>query len=751
MREPRAPQRLRLRLLALAAIPLVAGAPRVVLADGAPVTEAEAAPESDSIEALAGRVKVDEFNPDVKEKDGSETKPVRGGVLRVRMPGDPKSLNPMNDNDEPTRQVYQYLGQRMAQRDRETFEWLPMLARWWAVRDTVLLQDGTVHEGRVVSESEDAIVFAPGVSRFTFADCDLARFEPESGAAPTAFQAQETALPDGVGRVVPKPDTGLPEVTGRLERPAAGRFTVWVHEAPRETVTIPRADIKIVLEGEEGAQEAVPALRREVVLDFHLRDGVKWHDGQPVTADDVVFSFDCIQNPAVDAADLRQFFVDLEAYEKTGPLAVRFRYKKQFFLAFGSIADSAYVYPRHRFEPEKFAGDREGFGRYFNAHKDHQGPIGCGPYRFVRWEHGRQLEVARFDGWWASSPPGPDGVRPPVVPWIDPLQPYLDRLRWIFIEDKNAALKALADGEVDADFDIEPSTWEQADTNAPAFTRRYVRARFLQPLYTYIGWNMERKGAGPERQFFADRRVRLAMSLLIPTERILEEIHNGQGERVTGPFFKYGPFSDRGVEAVPFNVRRAQMLLDEAGWIDHDGDGIRDRDGVSFEFEYLIHNMRDYHQKIADICKEAIERAGVRMIIKKLDWSTFVDTVRDQNFDAVRFAWGEPSCIDADPFQIWHGSQAGGRGANYVSWKDPETDRICLQVRREHDVRARQVLLRRLHRRLHREQPYTFMFNFYSLYFYARKFRNVRFMIIGENPYVYSEWYVPKDLQGSGQ
>src|SRR5690606_28719773 len=127
--------------------------------------------------------------------------------------------------------------------------------------------------------------------------------------------------------------------------------------------------------------------------------------------------------------------------------------------------------------------------------------------------------------------------------------------------------------------------------------------------------------------------------------------------------------------------------------IDHDGDGIRDRDGVKFEFEYLIHNMRDYHQKIADICKEAIERAGVRMIIKKLDWSTFVDTVRDQNFDAVRFAWGEPSCIDADPFQTWHSSQAGGRGSNYVSWKDPETDRICMQARRELDIRARQELL----------------------------------------------------------
>src|SRR5688500_5998992 len=87
-----------------------------------------AAPEADSIEALAGPVKVDEFNPDVLAKDGSESQPVRGGVLRIRSAGNPKSLNPMCDSDSSTREVYYYLGQTLAARDRETFEWLPVLA-----------------------------------------------------------------------------------------------------------------------------------------------------------------------------------------------------------------------------------------------------------------------------------------------------------------------------------------------------------------------------------------------------------------------------------------------------------------------------------------------------------------------------------------------------------------------------------------------------------------------------------------------
>ncbi len=710
----------------------------------APVAADDRAP--DALEALARPVPVDEFNPDVTAKDGSESKPVRGDVLRVRSPGDPKSLNPLCDNDAPTQQVYQYLGERLAHRDRETFEWLPALARWWETRDTVTLTDGHTLAGRVLEERDDAVVFAVGAARVTLADCDLERFEAADGQA-TAFQAARTSLPAGPGRLVARPGTGIPPLAGTLSRPPAGRYTVWLDTTPDVVRTIPRAEVAVVLEGEEGARIAVPAVRREVDFVLHLREGVRWHDGQPLGVADVEFTFTTAMNPAVDSAEARQKFVDLASWRARDERSVHFRFKRQFFGAFGSVAFDTWIYPRHRFQPERFEGAADAFGKHFNAHKDHQGPVGAGPYRFVKWARGQQLEVARFDGWWASPPPGPDGRRPVVVPWIDPERPYLDVLRWIFINDKQAAVKALEKGDVDADFDIEPTTWGDPATSRPDFVRRVVRARFLQPLYTYIGWNQRRKDAPPERQFFADRRVRQAMSHLVPKRRIMEEIHLGLAELVTGPFFAGGPFNDPTLAPVEENLRRARLLLDEAGWIDHDGDGVRDRDGVPFEFEYVIHNMRDYHQKIADINKEAIERAGVRMVIRKLDWGVFVDTVLDQKFDAVRFAWGEPSCIDTDPYQIWHSSQAQNRGSNYVSFRDEEVDRLIVEARRTLDLPERQRLLRRVHRKLHREQPYTFMFNFYALYFYARHLRNVRFTLIGEDPFLWSEWYVPKALQ----
>lgn len=693
---------------------------------------------------LSGFAPVDEFNPAVRVKDGSESKPVRGGTLRVRVPGDPKSLNPMCDNDSPTRQVHQYLRNDLVERDPETFEWLPMLARWFEIRDTVELTDGTRLEGRIISEDDAKVIFAPGVSRITIGEHDLERFETADGKS--FLFGSGKPFPTGVGTVVPKKDSGIPTLRGSIVRPPGGRYTVWIEQLPTAARTITRKDIAFALEGDEGAKQSVLALRREVAFLLHLRKGVLWHDRQPLTADDVIFSFDTIMNPAVDAAELRQYFEDLDTYEKVDDHTVHFRYKRQYFLAFGACVSSAYVYPKHRFQPERFDGAPEQFGKHFNEHKDHSAPVGVGPYKFSKWERGKIVEIVRNDDWWCT--PMVDGQRISLVPWVHPLRPFLDRIRWIIINNKAAALKALRNGEVDADFDIEPSTWTEGESNGPEFLSRFVRARFLQPLYTYIGWNQSRKGVGPERQFFADHRVRQAMTLLIPRRKILAEIHHGLGEIVTGPFFKYGPFADPSVRFEESNLRRAQLLLDAAGWIDHDGDGIRDRDGVSFRFDYVIHNMRDYHQKIADIVKESVERAGVRMSIRKLDWAVFVDTIQDQQFDAVRFAWGEPSCIDTDPFQIWHSSQAEGRGSNYISFANEEADRLILTGRRELDIPTRQRLFKRLHRLLAREQPYTFLFNFYSLYFYSRKFRNVRFCVIGEDPYVWSEWYIPKDLQG---
>ena len=181
----------------------------------------------------------------------------------------------------------------------------------------------------------------------------------------------------------------------------------------------------------------------------------------------------------------------------------------------------------------------------------------------------------------------------------------------------------------------------------------------------------------------------------------------------------------------------ARKLLQEAGWVDHDGDGIRDKDGIKFEFEYLIHNAKEYHQKIADIIKESLEEAGIVMNIRMIDWTIFAQTVAERNFDAVRFAWG--TGIDDDPFQIWHSTQIGGGGSNFIGFSNPDVDKIIEEGRNVFDPLKRWALFRQLHQIFYKEQPYTFLFSLDTLALYHKKFRGVKFYSSGYN---LNEWYI---------
>jgi peptide/nickel transport system substrate-binding protein len=722
---------------------------------------------------------VDEFNPAVTKKDGSESKPVQGGALRIRIPIAPKSLNRIVENGSQARLITSLMGAYLIDRHRETFEWLPYIARSWESRDALFLkpekegQDPIALEGLTISNDPKAkvIIFAVGAGTFTLGKHDLKSYDAAAGVAITKDHvvlkkngrtysgSLVKGKPDDSGKVAlavdmkwAKKETltfDAKEVRviasktyrGKVREGITGNKasqTIRVSTASNDIRTIDKSKVAIDSIKIGKRKKQIPALRQQVIMYFHMRDGVRWHDGPDVTPDDIVFTLDTIRNSNVDCAPLRSYFIDVKSCKKVSRRTVRFEYSKQYFRAL-SFCGSLYIMPRHAFQVDKFKGDEESFGKHFNKHEFNRKPVGCGPYRFSRWDsQTRQIEVVRNEDYYGKTA---------GLPYLHPQQPYLDKITWIVINKKEASIKEINKGTIDVDFDIEPLTWRDPENQSAEFTKSMVRAKYLRPLYTYIGWNQNRPGVKEGRQFFRDKNVRRAMTMLIDRATILKEIHGGLGERVTGPFYRHGPFHSGRVSAVQYAPERAKVLLDNAGWVDHDGDGIRDKDGVKFEFDYLIHNARAYHQKIADKIKESVEQAGIRMNIRKIDWRSFQNTVSDRKFDAVRFAWGEPSCIETDPYQIWHSSQAANRGSNYVSFRNDKADGLIERVRRSLDFKERQKLLKRFHRLVAEEQPYTFLFNFFNLYFYNKRFRNVKFYVIGEDSYELTEWYIPKELQ----
>ena len=278
---------------------------------------------------------------------------------------------------------------------------------------------------------------------------------------------------------------------------------------------------------------------------FKLRDDIHFSDGKPITTDDVIFTFETITNPGVDAASYANYFRDVERYEKINDREIKFYMKKVYFLSLGFLGGLP-IHPKHIYEfdnPEEFNTRRTD-------------PIGSGPYVFQKWDVGREVVLSRNENYWGK-------------------KPKIKKIVYRFITNDIAALQALQAGDVDYLRALPDQFAEKSKDEE--FRKKFHCLSYWDAAntgYFWIGWNQA-------RPFFADRKVRLAMTHLIDRKAIRDYILRNPEARIpTGPFYIYGPQSDPNIRPWPYDLERAKKLLDEAGWVDTDGDGIRDKNGV---------------------------------------------------------------------------------------------------------------------------------------------------------------------------
>ena len=646
-------------------------------------------------------VKLDRFNNNVTDAQRKNPKPLPGGILKVRLPGNPVLLNPILSTTSTANMVNSYIVDSLVKKNMETLEMRPWLAKYWEIRDLVKLKNGQTLSGKIIKKNENFIILEP-ITKITFALSDIKTINKN--------------------KIILKSNK---VISGKIKKL---KETLIIETSIKggKTRKIPVFEIQLKKQNIGGKVKNIPAVMKNSMFIFHIRKGIKWHDStkqkvNTLTADDVIFSYKTIMNPYVNAQVLRSYFNQIDEVKKLGKYKVSFTYIKPYFNAF-SICAGIPILPKHVFQQENFRGDKVRYAKAFNSHSYNRNPISCGPYKLVKWDHSKIIILKKFKNYWAKNA---------GLSYWAKSQPYLDEIHFIMILNKQAALKALLKKQIDADFDIEPSIWNDSLTNTADFKKNFVRCSELGILYTYIGYNSKTK-------FFNNKLVRQALTMLIPREKILKQIHFGLGRITTGPFYPKGPVYDHTIKPHEYNPEKAGELLTKAGWVDLDGDGIREKDGVKFDFEYLIHNMRDYHQRIADIIKEHVEQAGIKMTIRKLDWSIFTKKISEQKFDSIRLAWG--MSIDPDLFQIFHSSQSKGRGSNYVNYNNPEADSIMIKARQTFDNKKRWALNRQLHKIMHEDQPYTFLFNLNHLGFYNKNFRGVK-LYYSSTPYDFNEWY----------
>ena len=434
---------------------------------------------------------------------------------------------------------------------------------------------------------------------------------------------------------------------------------------------------------------------------FTLRKGLRWQDGKPLTTRDIVFTFETVKDPRVDAPHLRNYYRNLKTVEAIDDRKVRFTYSEPYFKTL-EMTGGMKIIPAHIFK----GGD-------FNTHPAGRKPMGSGPYSFVKWDTGREIVLERNENYW-----GPE--------------PNLKKIVFKIITDETVALQVLKRGEMDL-MGLRPIQWVR-QTKGKKFVRMFDKLQYYLPGYSFIGWNQK-------RVFFSDKRVRRAMTMLVDRENILEKILYGFGRVITGNFFYESSDYDKEIKPWPFDPKGAVELLEQAGWKDSDGDGIRDREGVPFRFEFTISSGSQFAEQMATILKDSLEKVGIDMRIRPLEWALFTKVLDDRTYDAVILGWSLP--IEADPFQVWHSSQVE-KGSNFVGFANKEADEIIEQARITFDREKRKMLYRRFHQIMHEEQPYTFLFVNKSLVALDKRFENVTVYSLGLDS---TEWYVPLERQ----
>ena len=264
--------------------------------------------------------------------------------------------------------------------------------------------------------------------------------------------------------------------------------------------------------------EAPPEISDDhLTYTFTIRDGVKWHDGRPLTTDDVLFTYKATMCPLVDSANKRSFLTDLADIQVDGR-KVRFLMNKPNVLNVGNLANIVPVVPKHVFDPEglldaftykdiigpKGKNDPKikKFAEELNKHPSNRAPVGTGPFKFEKWETGKEIVLARNDDYWGK-------------------KAYLDKLVLRIIPDNTAALTALKAGEIDLQPRLVPVQYAQ-QTSGPGFDDQFAKTKYSIPQLGFIVWNNE-------KPYFKDKRVRQALTMLVDRQKIIDTIRFGMG------------------------------------------------------------------------------------------------------------------------------------------------------------------------------------------------------------------------------
>jgi peptide/nickel transport system substrate-binding protein len=377
-----------------------------------------------------------------------------------------------------------------------------------------------------------------------------------------------------------------------------------------------------------------------VTLVFHVDPHARWHDGERVTAADVAFTFDAYNDSTV-ASPYRSAIRRIASVTQRDSLTAVFRFRERYPEMFYDAVYHMRILPAHLLRGvPRDQWKTAAFGRQ---------PVGSGPYRFVSWRAAEAIELVADSTFFLGRP----GIR---------------RLIWRFTPDMQVGVTQLIAGQADVR--------EQLVTPENVERVRAAQELTLYPYrgnsYGFLGFHLRANGDTTEpHPIFRSREVRQALTMAIDRAKLVRSVLGDFGRVPPGPMSMLWWIWDPEMRQLPYDTAQAARRLGAHGWRDHDGDGIRDRDGQPLAFHVLVTSTSTIRKQYARLLQQEFRAVGVQMEIDEVESSVVGQRAATGKFDAIMLAFNnDPSPTSGIP-QLW--TRVGQN--NYLQYQNPVFDR----------------------------------------------------------------------------
>ena len=455
---------------------------------------------------------------------------------------------------------------------------------------------------------------------------------------------------------------------------------------------------------------------------YIIKDGTTWDDGSKLTAKDVEFSVKTMICPLTNNTQIRSNYstvIKSIILDENNPLKFTMQ-AQQIHVDNQYIFSELYLQQQSFWDPNKILDNvsfanlfdekfdekyaTEEISEYFTKYNSDDNSfipnklVGLGSYQVSTMETDEYIIIDKKENWWGENSKSIYN------------QNYPDKIIFKIIKEDAAVYLSLKSNKIDVSNRIGTKSFTKL-REREYFNNNYDSDYIDRYSYSYLGFNCKPDGV-EFKKFFTDKKVRRAIAYTIPVDDIIEVMLDGKASRQAAEISPLKKTYNDTLKLIPLDIEKAKEMLDEAGWIDTDGDNIRDKvvDGEKLQMSFKLSYMSSPTSKeVVLMIKESMYKAGVDAIPNPMDFTLFYKNAQEHKFDAMMGGWGG-SASYSNPMQLWHTTSWVTKGSNFCGFGDAESDSYIEEANRSLEYEKHKSALWKLQAKIYDEQPYVFMY-----------------------------------------